>query len=80
LLALSKVAEFNATSLWTDIVDGHRRSVFLRISDPTPRPGHEVLRYWFIPIMLSITLSIHLVMSVVLRRFVRDESLPPKTS
>ena len=71
VFAAAKILEPNATGLFVDYVDG-RRSVMLVWSDPTP-DGRDVLGWWLVPIALGISATIHLILSALLRRVLRND-------
>jgi hypothetical protein len=71
LFAIAKLMEPNATGLFVNNVDGHRQ-VLLVWSDPRAK-GRDVLGYGIVPIALLISVSIHLVMSALLRRVLRND-------
>ncbi len=73
VLGVWKLVEPNATGLWVNDLGGGRRTVELVASDPN-RKGREVLGYWLVAIALSISIAIHLAMSALLRRLLRDDA------
>ena len=74
LLALSKLAEPDATGLWISQSGGGHRSFYLVASDPSHANDREILRPWFVPIMLLIALTVHLAMSALLKRLARGRA------
>jgi hypothetical protein len=67
-----KLVEPDATGLWINDFGGGRRSVLLGVSNPNQK-GREVLGYWLVLIAFGISVSIHLAMSALLRRVLRNE-------
>lgn len=73
LLGVWKLVEPRATGLFVSHAGGGR-SVMLVVSDPRAAEGRDVLGYWFVPIAILISVSIHLAMSALLRRVHRHRA------
>jgi hypothetical protein len=70
-IAVWKIVEPDGTGLWVSDLADERRSIQFVVSDPR-HTGREVLGYWLVPIGIGIAFAIHLLLSRLLTRVLRD--------